>query len=368
MPIENDLTTEEMAEFAEHGVFFDETPPNSPPPPPPPVTTDPASPPPPPPADATVGNALTAEELGERITVPVTRDEQGRFVMAATPATPAPPPAVAAVDPATGLPVAIPAPPPPPPHFVPHAALHAERLRTAELARSHGLLQTRVNAMLAAQRANSVPLSTMPELDPANPAPFITALEERLAVFESERAAETQFREIDASITQDENTFIAHTPDYPAASAHYVRSRGTELLITNTPEDAQKIMTQEVRAIADQAWKRGIPAAQMIYDIARARGYTPGDPNSPPPPPPAAVVTAAPNSPPPPPPALSPAEVIASVAQGKAASRSLSGSGAAAADEINANAILKMSDAEFEQFLGLGRPGANERFAAIGGR
>jgi len=59
---------------------------------------------------------------------------------------------------------------------------------------------------------------------------------------------------------------------------------------------------------------------------------------------------------------------VRAVRAGQQASRSLSGgSGSqASTEELNAQALLAMTDDEFEQYLKLGTKGANERFAQIG--
>jgi hypothetical protein len=56
---------------------------------------------------------------------------------------------------------------------------------------------------------------------------------------------------------------------------------------------------------------------------------------------------------------------VRAINNGQQASRSLSGGGSGASQALNAEAILSMNDDEFEQYLALGKKGANERFAQI---
>lgn len=344
MPVLNDLDASELADLATHGVTFEDPAPAAEP-----VAAEPVAPAP-----------VAAEPVAPvaPVAAPVVADlnvardpTTGQFV---TPVAPAAAP-VAAVDPATGLPAAQPAPAAPPPGFVPHAALHAERQRASEALRNFNLLQTRMNAMLAAQAPAQPPAMPAMEQDPVG---YLQALEQRVAAFEQAQAQDQQYRQVDNAIEQDEQTFLSYTPDYPQASDHYVKSRAQELLITHTPEQAKDVMTQEVRAIANAAWQRGIPAAQMIYQLAQSRGYRTGQAA------PAAPATAAPVAPTPPP---SPAAIVDSVTRAQQQSRSLSGTGAANTATLNAEAILAMSDDEFERTLGLGTKAANANFAAIAG-
>lgn len=334
MPAPNDLTPEEEAEFANFGV----------------APAGPGKEP------IIEGEGDVQDQGGEQPTAQPSaqpqRDEHGRFTAAGQP------PAAAGEPPASGE-------PPAPagdggeqqPRFVPHEALHAERVKAQNAIRQAQLLTTRMNAMLTSQQNGQPEAAALPNLND-DPAGYILALEERLSRFESARQEETQTRQIDQSLEQDEQIFSQSVPDYDAASDHYVQSRARELLQFHTPERAQQILMQEARAIAQQSWQRGISAAQTVYSLAQARGYVPGN------------TAASPlNAPIPPRPAggPTPQERVAAVTNGQNASRSLSGGGGGAAPaQLNAEAVLNMSDEEFEQYIQLGSKGANQRFAAIG--
>jgi hypothetical protein len=66
---------------------------------------------------------------------------------------------------------------------VPHEALHQERMRTAQLSRQIQLLSARTNALLQAQQQGQQGGTQMPDLE-ADPAGFVRALDERLALWE----------------------------------------------------------------------------------------------------------------------------------------------------------------------------------------
>lgn len=260
----------------------------------------------------------------------------------------------------------------PPPGFVPHAAMHAERVRAQQATQQLALLQARTNALLAARQQ---PEHELPDLS-TDPVGYVRGLEERIRQFEETQAAEAHNRQIDQAIEMEENTFRNLTPDYDQASEYYVQSRAQELLAFYTPHQAQQIMMAEARQMATEAWQRGVPAPQMVYTLAQARGYrsgaavTPqlavntglqGQPAQNPLESAGGAPSAAQTGTP------SPAAVVAAAAQGQQVTRTLSGgSGAATTTTLNAEALLNMSDEEFEQYLKLGTKGANARFAAIG--
>lgn len=250
------------------------------------------------------------------------------------------------------------------PQMVPHQALHEARARAAENARIAQLATARLNAILTSQRQQGQPnLEQMPDIA-ENPAEYILALERRLSQFEQARQEETKFREIDTALDNDESLFSQAVPDYDQASDYFVQSRARELLQFYPPDETQRIMTQEARQIAQQAWQRGQSAAAVVYQLAQARGYTPGNTAANPlrnPTPARPAVPATPVGGP------TPQAVIASVNAGQQASRSLSGgAGGQGTEQMNAEALLNMNDDEFEAYLQLGKKGADARFAAIG--
>lgn len=246
--------------------------------------------------------------------------------------------------------------------MVPHEALHAERLRTQEFARRAQLATTRMNALLNQRQGGDQQAPQMPDLV-NDPAGYIQALEARLSQFEQGRAEEAQFRQIDNALEQDEQMFEAQVPDYPQASEYYVQSRARELLQFYPPDQAKNIMMEEARNIAQQAWQRGMSAGQVVYGLAQARGYQVGQQQQ------GQGQSQQQNG------GQqqgqgqrqSAASVVAGIRQGQGASRSLSGgAGGGRTGELNAEALLAMSDEEFEAHLGLGKKGASERFMQVG--
>lgn len=253
------------------------------------------------------------------------------------------------------------------PRMVPHEALHAERQRAAAAIRQAQLATARMNALINARQGQGgeqqIPQMPDPSQDPLG---YLQAMEQRIARFEQERAQENEYRQVDMALEQDEQLFALNVPDYDQASDYYVASRARELLAFHAPDQARRIMEQEARAIAQQAWQRGQSAAEVVYSLAQARGWQPGQGQQQGQPqgqqqgqqqghqPQRQGPTAQ--------------QRIASINQGQQQSRSLSGGGAAGqrTEQLNAEALLNMSDEEFEEYLKLGEKGANARFAAIG--
>lgn len=250
----------------------------------------------------------------------------------------------------------------PQPQMVPHQALHEARQREAKAREMAQLATTRLNAILAAQQGRGPQPEAMPNLN-EDPAGYIQALEQRLSAFEQERQQETEFRQIDQAIHNDEELFKQSVPDYEQASDHYVQSRATELLAFYPPQQAQQIMMNEARQIANQAWQRGQSLGQVIYQLAQARGYQPGntaaDPTKAPipPRPTTAVVPIVPTA----------QQRVDQINNGQAQSRSLGGSGGGAPTKaLNAEALLAMSDEDFAEYLKLGTKSANTNFQNVG--
>lgn len=379
MPALNDLTPEEEAMFAQHGVpsagpggepiaepnpAHPEDTPNAPdgaPPPPQPAPVDPnapepapQAPPPPQPAPTEPGSEPAPGEVGSRRRADGTfksaeeleADRQVLMGQQSAPQAQAPAPAPQAQQPDNRM--------------VPIAALHEARQRTAALAQQMQTLTARTNMLLAGQRGPEQP--EMPDIT-QDPAGFILALDQRLRAFEETRAEETQNRQIDNALEQDEMLFAQTVPDYEQASDHYIQSRARELAAFHPPEAIYAILTNEARTIAQNAWQRGMSPAQMVYGLAQARGYTPGQQPAPAPQP-QAQPAPVPQAQAPTPGGPSAAAVVAAINNGQAASRSLSGgAGGVAAQTINAEALLAMSDEEFERTLQLGSRGADARFA-----
>lgn len=259
--------------------------------------------------------------------------------------------------------------------FVPHAALHESRQREAQARQQLATMSARMNALLMSQQQQpGAEQVQMPDIA-QDPAGFLIALEKRLTQFEQGQQQFNEERRIDSALNEDEALFTASVPDYQDASDYYVASRARELLQFHPPQQAQEIMLREARMIAQQAWQRGQSAAQTVYGLAQARGYAPQNTSRDPMRFPVqgesqgqhqqAQLQPGQQQVPGGPTAQS---QITAIRQGQQASKSLSGGGAGGrgVQQLNAEAVLNMSDEEFDRHFGFGTKGANERFAQLG--
>lgn len=287
------------------------------------------------------------------------RDPSGKFAPKPEGQPAAPAPAEGEPNPAAQAPQG----------FVPHAALHAERLERARTAQQLQMLSNRMNMLLERQQSNQQ--TEAPPSMTEDPVAYLTWLQERVEQVSSGVREQQEFRQIDASINQDEELFKMQVPDYDQASEHYVASRAQELSHFYPPAEVQTMLMQEVRQMAQMARQRGTSVAQMIYGSAQARGYRSAGQMQPAPTPqpiPQQQSAApAPATPQAQPQANGGQQRLQSIRQGVQASRSLGTGGAAPATQLNADAILNMSDEEFEASLGLGTKGADDRFRALFG-
>jgi hypothetical protein len=103
------------------------------------------------------------------------------------------------------------------PKMVPHAALHAERLRFAEVYAVASMAEARMNALVDASSRGKPAAPESPSLE-ENPAEYILALERRLEEFAQGRQEEQETRQIDTALTNDEDLFKLSVQDYEEAS------------------------------------------------------------------------------------------------------------------------------------------------------
>lgn len=248
--------------------------------------------------------------------------------------------------------------------FVPHAALHAERTERARLAQQFQMLSNRMNMMLERQ----TPAPETPPSMTEDPVAYLEWLQGRVDQVQNNYREQNEFRQIDMSISQDEELFKMQVPDYDQASEHYVASRAQELSHFYPPQEVQNMLMQEVRQMAQIARQRGTSVAQLIYGSAQARGFRSGQFQEQGRQQPSPQLQNGQLAPPAPQPAPNGSQQrLAAVKTGIQATRSLGTGGAAPAAQLNAEAILGMSDEEFEASLALGTKGADDRFRALFG-
>jgi hypothetical protein len=154
------------------------------------------------------------------------------------------------------------------------------------------------------------------------------------------RAADTARNEVVTAYQADARQFEATTPDFKAAYNHLLQSRANELAAMgySDPVQLHQAITNDEMAIANMAKANGKSAAEIIYSLAKMRGYAkPADPKPEPAPAPAAKTTP------------TAAEKIETINAGQSANKSLSNTGGSAGDpDMTGEMLLKMPMDEFE--------------------
>jgi hypothetical protein len=182
----------------------------------------------------------------------------------------------------------------PPKGFVPHAALHQERMLRkeldAELKQTRGqmeqllTLKQELEAMRNGQR--QVDEQKLMEEDPVAALRLKAERTEKLATeLKTERdrattqqtAAQRQQNEVMEMMTdvqQMAQEYIEEVPDYPDAFNYLMQARVRELAALSIPQqEISQILDQEAVALAQHAIKNKRNPADIVYNLAKAKGY-----------------------------------------------------------------------------------------------
>ncbi len=161
----------------------------------------------------------------------------------------------------------------------------------------------------------------------------------------SKQRAEETFR---SSYVNDAQTFMKATPDFQDAYQHLVKGRDAELAAMGMSDPAKRadIVAKEERALAAQALQEKRSPSQVLYNLARARGYT------------AKPTQQQPDA---------NAQRVQQIARGqREAGASLSNAGGSSGDgNLTAESLSNMSDADFSATMN--RLSASQRRTLLGG-
>lgn len=143
-----------------------------------------------------------------------------------------------------------------------------------------------------------------------------------------------------------EAEFMKQMPDYGEASVYLKKSRADELsAIGMTPFQIQETLKGESLQLADAAMKQGKNPAEMVYTLAKSRGYARTG---------AQVVQAQPQA---------DAEKFAKIAQGQKANTSLGNVGSTPTrPELSGKDLLAMSEDQFSSWLEKLKPSERAKF------
>lgn len=166
----------------------------------------------------------------------------------------------------------------PPKGFVPYNALYAEREARKALERKLADIEAKLQP-----KAEDEP-KPEPIPDPVTePDRFNAWLQKRDEDTRKQiEATDRQWREMQQrqtvaqTVARHEQAFRAEKPDYEAALAHLRDTRKRELaFFTDDAEAIDRHIGQEAWQIANWAVQVGRNPAEVVYEIARARGYAP---------------------------------------------------------------------------------------------
>lgn len=157
------------------------------------------------------------------------------------------------------------------PKFVPHAALHEERLKRQALEKE--LADLRAGRQPEPEKTAEID----PETDP------IGALKEIREWKEQQRQQgliEQQNKAFEARVQTHEADFSSATPDYGDAIAHLRDAVAKEIVDvartfgqTITQQQLAAELRHRVLSTADLAFKAGKNPGEVFYELAKARGY-----------------------------------------------------------------------------------------------
>lgn len=245
---------------------------------------------------------------------------------------------------------------------VSHKALHAERSRRKELEARYAqqekdiaVLKDRWDQLLKRAQADAAPeaqgaVDEDPEPDP-NEDLFahnawlkrqLAKVNDKIAGQEKQTAEQRQRAEAVAQVKHrweaDAIEFHAKAPDFGDAAAWLSDLRHKQLAayakIDPRFADASfrdAAIDSELQNIVAQAAAKGFNSAEWVYEFAVQAGYTKKE---------AAAAAAG----------ADPAAQIAKLQEAQAASKSLSAAGGRGAGEMTADALLRMSDADFDKW------------------
>ncbi len=237
--------------------------------------------------------------------------------------------------------------------FVPHQALHKERERRKGVETELQAVRERqaraderlavLNEILASEGDGRKPATDKP-VEPIDPQAdplgalqqalgHIQRLEKHIKDRETQQGERESARAMQSAYQNDALRYVQDAPDFKDAYKYLIEGRHRELEAMGMTDANQRnqFIANEERSLVSQAFQLKRSPAQMIHNLAIARGFAP---------------TAAPaqNGDP----AKAHAEKIERIANGqKAAGASLSGAGGSSGEGLTAAALADMSEEDF---------------------
>jgi hypothetical protein len=228
--------------------------------------------------------------------------------------------------------------------FVPQAALHEERARRQQLEADNRRMaeeRARIDERLRIIEEMNRPQPPEPPAWAVDPIAAGEHLQQRIERLEQgwqqgsqqwteqqQRAA--QLQQIAQAASADADRFKAETPDYDHAYRFWMQSRANEMQAFGVdPSRILAELQQEEMDLATNAFQRRVSPAEMLYTVAKQRGYKAGNGH-----------------------ANTADRQIERVATGQERNRTLSGTGGGAAPvQMTATLLATMSNEDFDVWV-----------------
>jgi len=218
---------------------------------------------------------------------------------------------------------------------VPLAALHEERGRRRDLDRQNRDLQQQVAELKGKfsiiDRLAAPPPTREPTVEDdifgvvRNTSSAVNDIRRRLDAADHEKREVAWRDDLVRAYQVDAAQFESRTPDFKAAYNHLLQSRAQELVALgyDDPQAVHQALLADEFAVAQMALQSRRSPAEVIYNLARQRGYMKGGGSG--------------------------QDRLDTIARGQAAGKSLASAGGGASDsEMSAEALLRMPMDQFE--------------------
>lgn len=165
----------------------------------------------------------------------------------------------------------------PPEGYVPHQAMHAERLRRQEAERRLKEIEERLKADEKPKEEEQIP---DPVVDPEKWAAYQRETtgrsQQEIQRLRQEIEQERYQRQVFNAVTMGEQRVKAEKPDYDTAISHLMEARKRELAYFTDDQDAiNNQIRQDLWGVSTAAIEKGLNPAEVLYNIAHQRGYQP---------------------------------------------------------------------------------------------
>ena len=233
--------------------------------------------------------------------------------------------------------------------WVPHGAMHSERIKRQEaearakeyeekIAKLDGRVQAINEVIRAAAESAAAPYlppdqQPQPQHDPnafVDPETDLFAATRQIQAHLARQQQAQQAQQLNNAYQQDIQQTLSTKPDLKAAYDHLANSRMAELESMGLDETGRRAQVlAEERDLVQRALASGRSPSALLYELATKRGYRPGAAPQPMPSNPAGD------------------EHIRQLQRGQAASTSLTGVGSSPGGNLSIDQIVNMSDDQF---------------------